>query len=631
MSFLYNPIGLVADIISIANALGLETPYQRNTREKFTNILEGIEYNVEELRKDAEKSSQDIKGQITMIGVMLVRQNLPEGIAIEDYRLELLIRVLLVIKWYAPYNIFSIIIRYEKGTKTHTLGFAIESYEDIKSVVHKISEKVESSDKIKSDKTCYITTRTRGKFSQKVEHRVLASLLILATEVFGVSRTIKRSDMTKSLLEFDGHNTILLTTPSNLDEDISETEFTRRVFLVGGSGAGKSTIGNALLGKEKFFTSRGITGTLGIQKATRVETIREDVWKVEIHDTPGLSDENDLDPLYLANIEDKITKLQRMSSLILCISAGSRVITSAVSKSIQKYKDLFGESIASMLIVIFTLDKPADEVYLKETIDDHYDTLTKIDSRISLENVYSLSLSDLRDHNSSKSEESLLQIMNKIKGSEMKIIESLKDKFSNLQHALKNEAEDYKSKMRKIVNGGWITYDMLMNSFRYSSWRKLSTRHWNGFIFKNPSDYSMSCKSALSQTVSIAMLTFHGDKASKTWEKFLSNNKFKNSHYGQSDSELMQVFSETLIENQLDLVVQESETFSAKSILSKVSETFFSLSGQYYNIYRIQVIDSSSMARKELAGIFDKIVNDLNARENGMSPRTLNYLEQTAL
>ncbi|CAN8064709.1 unnamed protein product [Agarophyton chilense] len=131
--------------------------------------------------------------------------------------------------------------------------------------------------------------------------------------------------------------------------------------MVGNTRCGKSKVGNALLEREGVFeVSKGVTGTMQLKDGHRTDVVNHESWCTDVYNTPGLNDKDGLDVWYEAAIEDHIKILQQKSSLIMTVNVDGG-ISRATFDSLDMYKKMFGEDMASMLILVPTVNEPASE------------------------------------------------------------------------------------------------------------------------------------------------------------------------------------------------------------------------------------------------------------------------------
>ncbi|XP_076463860.1 GTPase IMAP family member 4-like [Babylonia areolata] len=142
-----------------------------------------------------------------------------------------------------------------------------------------------------------------------------------------------------------------------------------RVVLMGKTGAGKSTLGNILLGKKSSFlkpdqnpgfqVSRGLhseTIQCSWQRAKRYHTV------LEVTDTPGLCDTHMAEEQVYKEVAKSVAVAAPGPHVIMFVLRCDNRFTKEEYEAYQKIKQLFGNEITRHMIVVFNgLDALGDD------------------------------------------------------------------------------------------------------------------------------------------------------------------------------------------------------------------------------------------------------------------------------
>lgn len=596
MNLLFDPIGFLADSIAIANALGFYTKAQKEQAERIQIAIEETHGEIEDLADYIESSQEDLKSLIYTASVVEVRSRLQINDIPSD-KIDLLIRLLLLIKQYRGI-VCALIVKFKVRNRDATLGFAGSSSDAIEHMCGQMDRFYRGLSQVKTAKTAYVNVRIRGKSDTVVENQCSAALMAVATEVCKLSHTVDLASVENCAIEANDERTLVLLRPESYEYERTECDRIRRVFLIGDTRSGKSTLGNAMLGESRFVVSKGMTGTMKVERGERVEAVDNTVWMTEIFDTPGLNDKDGLDVFYQAAIEDQIRILQRASAFVMTVNVDAG-ITEATFTSLAAYKELFGESIASMLMIVLTSNEPADEGALDDLQEFNWPTISGLDHAIAKKNVFCLSLHDLRENQQSVSHKIVENIARACRNMELRMIESLSRRYNDIRQSLLARSLSANRQVQELMNDGWQAYESLARQYEGSKYVKMTTEEdgmLDGFVMKHAS-IKRRLVTVLSgglvncvRKVAITVVTV-GSNAQRAWQEMIKTYSHERSH-----ANLMWEFGDVVDRYDLGFCVQDKNIYHFGTLRVKP--------------YTVTVFDPVTWAHDELAAHLKKMMAD---------------------
>ncbi|XP_025082554.1 GTPase IMAP family member 4-like isoform X1 [Pomacea canaliculata] len=123
-----------------------------------------------------------------------------------------------------------------------------------------------------------------------------------------------------------------------------------RVVLLGKTGAGKSSLGNTLLGREAFEVGRGLSS--GTEKCQFADTLIEGV-NLAVVDTPGLCDTHRPEQEVLREVAKSVAVAEPGPHVILMVLRSDRRFTAEEYTAYITLKGMFGNDFCKFLFLVF--------------------------------------------------------------------------------------------------------------------------------------------------------------------------------------------------------------------------------------------------------------------------------------
>lgn len=565
MKEFYDPLPFLAYCFAIADDCGYITHALKSTlnglafrcsagENEFRNVITEKESLLKEYKKNCPSSASHSP---------TLDEDTP--FSMQDY--TLLLSIVGLLTSIADNVVFAIISRHYVDEKVSTFGFSAASSDEVQDILQKINDFARVIQDLGASKTSYVVVRIRGRHDSNIENLYSALVMAIALHVCKLSKFIEIETLLHSTMPVQQDKVVALLKPAITPTAPTEHDFLKRVILIGDTRAGKSTVGNAFISRqyeEQFRTSDGTTGTLSIERRERMDVIDNKIHITEVYDTPGLNDVNGLDMLYAANIEDTIRSIQLVSSYVMAVSADEGV-KNAMFQAMQNYKELFGESMGKKLIVLLTVNKPADEKALKHRINLNKTYIKKMDKDIPMDRVFCVSLHDLRDpsQNWSFSHQIIERIANECRDMRLELVETIRKELEALQANIKKKVSMVEERLGYVINSGWLAFNDLVNEYEESEFTKMTTLvtgFFNGFAMKKATKMSkltaVASLGLLNPRSKTALHVFAmNERAMKAYINFMNKNERRSRHSG-----LLAEFSKFLKDEKFSVSVKPLRT-----------------------------------------------------------------------
>lgn len=141
----------------------------------------------------------------------------------------------------------------------------------------------------------------------------------------------------------------------------------RSIFVLGESGAGKSALCRYLaecsaleeadiaLAKKLFVSSAQADGMTTSVAEVKINSINGEC---RIYDTPGLNDPNQRDDLFVADVVKTMRQVDDCGAIILVVPHSESRAKASTQRVLELFHGILGNSIISMLMVVFTQAHP---------------------------------------------------------------------------------------------------------------------------------------------------------------------------------------------------------------------------------------------------------------------------------
>lgn len=629
LSVLNDARGFVECFIAIASALGFYDNSQEFQAKLILENIRNVRVTLEELKETLSQRISDLQKDISIVITEQVQNSLREPEKLTKEMIDMLIKQLILLKRCSPNIIFAIILRYPRTNGTATQAFAAKSCEKFQDIIGRIDTFLKSVEVLKGKElelTAYVWVQIRGRYDAQLENFASAVTATIATKVCGLSSSISLQNSRKNNMDPDGAKTKVLLKARDtgqMKHDDYEVDERKRVFIIGESRSGKSTVGNAIylfdrrddssqgslssvqseptnrLRGGPFAEARGMTGTLTVSQANITEEVdNEDgeskMITMELFDTPGFNDKDGLDILYETNIEDKIALKEKVSTFIFTMSAGDG-LKGSDKDALEKYTKMFGENVLSMLIIVLTTGDPLSEEELFELKEDNYPTLSTYHRHIDENNIYAVSLSDLRDKIDTPSHKVIAQIKEKMLKMPLVMTELLMQQLKDLLQGVDTNNRRIKSALESLKLREWGKYYALEKQYEKSRILRL-TDNLDRIVFQAPSAIKQVSQGRSSRSLwknilsrTIVQVEAWDDRSKTAWREFPAINS------SQSPTNVMGALGNYLHSEELAVFVEKQEHSNLKRYFS--------------TLYKVSIFDPNQKRHHKLRETINRILD----------------------
>jgi len=163
---------------------------------------------------------------------------------------------------------------------------------------------------------------------------------------------------------------------------MTSPDLKKTVILLGPTGAGKSNLGNIVLGSELFTVSadpnsetKETIGKLGKFRDTSVFII----------DTPGLNDSDGFDSVHVAKMVDYIKLQTQIDAVVVVLNYQSPRISNSLIRMLKLYCYIFKKSdFAKNVCFLFTFSIRVNDLAMAKRKEDYHNKLQEIMTEIGL-------------------------------------------------------------------------------------------------------------------------------------------------------------------------------------------------------------------------------------------------------
>lgn len=543
---------------TICEVLGIQAPWGDENHE---NLLQEVKKSTTKI-SELELKLSEVVSNATVISITdsVFRWKQAQGeysakLKIDDTKIRNLIKLLYIIQNVQGKVVFALIFRDRFSNQNRVCAASGSSEHPITYLVQEIDRCLRSVQRSDKNITAFIAakSRTSGTLEEECrrENTVISCLSCIVSEIFELPPVTELENIENPSFEPRGRISVALLRHKRIESNYSNEKM-RRMFILGSTRSGKSTLANALVGYPypyAFDVLEGMTGTLSIKSVDHIENLKGEMRTLQVIDTPGVSDKDNLDIYYRALLEDKIIEVMEASILVITVD-GSQGINKLFHSSFELYKKLFGSKLKEMLYVIITLTEPAD----KKKCDDKIDLNTPSIIGATSEDVMAIqciSLHDLREKNDSYSHLCIKQLKEAAVSMDMKPIHVVEESLEKMKKSMSIHEERVLNEVYGVVDMHWKTYDGICEKFEKAPKKAICSaeRSYDGFLYRADKFGKFYW---VRESI---ILHFHSDPAKRLFESFYSRD-----FLSTQENELMQMFGDELKKEGFAVLIRFSDT-----------------------------------------------------------------------